>query len=199
MDFNVNTIPDGSIPIGKLNGSIPDSFESGEFPNDDVAIATKDGVATVQDVMNYVNLMFEKKKIDESNVDYLYVNGYTEGETPNDITTYNPYVITLDNENKFEIEVISPAEMEGYPGRYKAVTFGVDVPEGYTLDGLKQWVQIGNGSWQDVTYDQNPRGNKKYGNVSYNCWSRKPSDNDWETTGAELPAGYRYKIIISKN
>lgn len=106
--------------------------------------ADLDGLATVQDVMNYVNALIEKKKGElspvEPGIPYLYTNGYRVGDTAIGLTdTLNRYEIVLNENNEFEIELLHKNEEDGYydtedpTGSYYGTYFKVIVPNGYTV------------------------------------------------------------------
>ena len=64
----------------------------GMFPAEsdvDIAETVVDGYATVQDVMNYVNALLEKKKDELVKPDYLYTNRYRRGDTAIELTEKN--------------------------------------------------------------------------------------------------------------
>ena len=90
-----------------LISSIPSDFSTGSFPeNVDDESAQSEGYAKVQDVMNYVNALIEKKK-DElapsgENKDYIYINAerFTGSETPASIYKVNCYEV--DNIEPFD-------------------------------------------------------------------------------------------------
>ena len=69
-------------------------------------------------------------------VDYIYSNGYVEGGNQ-DIMTYVPYEIELDEKNMFVIELFAPIEIPGWDEVYPDVVLGVDVPEKYELVSIK--------------------------------------------------------------
>ena len=123
---------------------------TGEFPvvdpdtPTDPTKAALDGLATVQDVMNYVNALIEKKKGElgpvEPGIPYLYTNGYRRGDTAIGLTdTLNRYEIVLNENNEFEIELLHKNEEDGYydtedpTGSYYGTYFKVIVPNGYTV------------------------------------------------------------------
>lgn len=124
--------------------------ETGKFPVVDLASPTDptkadlDGLATVQDVMNYVNALIEKKKGElspvEPGIPYLYTNGYRVGDTAIGLTdALNRYEIVLNENNEFEIELLHKNEEDGYydtedpTGSYYGTYFKVIVPNGYTV------------------------------------------------------------------
>ena len=90
-----------------LINSIPGDLSTGSFPeNVDDKLAQSEGYAKVQDVMNYVNALIEKKK-DElapsgENKDYIYINAerFTGSETPASIYKVNCYEV--DNIEPFD-------------------------------------------------------------------------------------------------
>ena len=127
--------------------SIPSDLSTGSFPESstvDSPTATSNGFATVQDVMDYVNALIEKKKDElgpvESGTPYLYTNGYRIGDTVIGLTdTLNRYEIVLNENNEFEIELLHKNEEDGYydiedpRGSYYGTYFKVIVPNEYTV------------------------------------------------------------------
>ncbi len=131
------------------------SLKEGEFPvvdlkdPNDPTEAASEGLATVQDVMNYVNALIEKKKGElgpvKPGVPYLYTNGYKLGDTPIGLTdTLNGYEIVLNENNKFEIELLHKNEESGYyvegdpDNSYLGVYFKVIIPSAYDIK-LYMW------------------------------------------------------------
>lgn len=127
--------------------SIPSDLSTGSFPESstvDSPTATSNGFATVQDVMDYVNALIEKKKDElvpvEPGIPYLYTNGYRIGDTVIGLTdTLNKYEIVLNENNEFEIELLHKNEEDGYydienpTGSYYGTYFKVIVPNEYTV------------------------------------------------------------------
>ena len=143
----------------------------------------------------------KKKKIDEpvgDIVDYVYVNGYSEGGTPSDIAIFNPYQIILDTENKFTLEFVCGAENGGYlDGGYYAVLSTVDIPDAYELLSWEVYDE-GLRIYGEQPYTENPRSaTKKYGSVTYNSYVRIPGDGDQYTEDVAA-SPYKYRIIIKK-
>ena len=128
--------------------SIPSDLSTGLFPESssvDSPTATSNGFATVQDVMDYVNALIEKKKDElgpvEPGISYLYTNGYRVGDTAIGLTdTLNRYEIVLNENNEFEIELLHKNEEDGYydtedpTGSYYGTYFKVIVPNGYSVN-----------------------------------------------------------------
>ncbi len=139
------------LPEYLTDSDLPDVTE-GSFPTGDANIenasAAADGLATVQDVMDYVRAYFEKKK-DEIEPDgsevpvaipYLYTNGYRRGDTATELTDpLNAYEIVLDENGNFEIELLHKDEesgvyVEGDPeSTYLGEYFKVVVPSDYEI------------------------------------------------------------------
>ena len=131
-----------------LISSIPSDLSTGSFPESstvDSPTATSNGFATVQDVMDYVNALIEKKKDElgpvEPGTPYLYTNGYRVGDTAIGLTdTLNRYEIVLNENNEFEIELLHKNEEDGYydtedpTGNYYGTYFKVIVPNGYSVN-----------------------------------------------------------------
>ena len=123
------------------------NLSTGSFPESstvDSPTATSDGFATVQDVMDYVNALIEKKKDElgpvEPGTPYLYTNGYRVGDTAIGLTdTLNRYEIVLNENSEFEIELLHKNEEDGYydtedpTGSYYGTYFKVIVPNGYSV------------------------------------------------------------------
>ena len=186
--------------------------ETGTFPSgQDVenTTAPSDGLTTVQDVINYVNAFFEKKKdeLTPSGVvkDYLYVNGvsYTDDNvlpTPGTIYDMNCYEIS-DALISDGLKVYVGPEILGFNDGDPTTTiysevFSVDVPTGYSIE-VHNW-DSDNNKWFDAVQPMmsNPKqATKLYGGKAYNCFVRKLDNNFTEA----LPVNVRYKIIINKN
>jgi hypothetical protein len=131
------------LPDFLTDSDLPD-VSVGSFPADvEGSEAGVDGFATVQDVIDYVNALIEKKKDELAPVGgkpYLYTNGYKLGDTATELTDpVNGYEIVLDGNGVFEIELLHKNEKDGYadpddikdsePGNY----FKVILPTGYSL------------------------------------------------------------------
>lgn len=192
--------------------SIPSDLSTGSFPESstvDSPTATSNGFAKVQDVMNYVNALIEKKKgelVPSGEVkDYLYVNGvsYTDDNvlpTPGTIYDMNCYEIS-DTLISDGLKVYVGPEILGFNEGDPTTTiysevFSVDVPTGYSIE-VHNW-DSDNNKWFDAVQPMmsNPKqATKLYGGKTYNCFVRK-LDNNFNDA---LPVNVRYKIIINKN
>ena len=192
--------------------SIPSDLSTGLFPESssvDSPTATSNGFATVQDVMDYVNALIEKKKdelVPSGEVkDYLYVNGvsYTDDNvlpTPGTIYDMNCYEIS-DTLISDGLKVYVGPEILGFNEGDPTTTiysevFSVDVPTGYSIE-VHNW-DSDNNKWFDAVQPMvsNPKqATKLYGGKTYNCFVRKLDDNFTDA----LPVNVRYKIIINKN
>ena len=192
--------------------SIPSDLSTGSFPESstvDSPTATSNGFATVQDVMDYVNALIEKKKgelVPSGEVkDYLYVNGvsYTDDNvlpTPGTIYDMNCYEIS-DTLISDGLKVYVGPEILGFNEGDPTTTiysevFSVDVPTGYSIE-VHNW-DSDNNKWFDAVLPMmsNPKqATKLYGGKTYNCFVRK-LDNNFNDA---LPVNVRYKIIINKN
>ena len=192
--------------------SIPSNLSTGSFPESstvDSPTATSNGFATVQDVMNYVNALIEKKKgelVPSGEVkDYLYVNGvsYTDDNvlpTPGTIYDMNCYEIS-DTLISDGLKVYVGPEILGFNEGDPTTTiysevFSVDVPTGYSIE-VHNW-DSDNNKWFDAVLPMmsNPKqATKLYGGKTYNCFVRTLSDNFNDARTVSV----RYKIIINKN
>lgn len=192
--------------------SIPSDLSTGSFPGSstvDSPTATSNGFATVQDVMDYVNALIEKKKDELAPSgevkDYIYVNGvsYTDDNvlpTPGTIYDMNCYEISdvlISDGLKVYVgpEILGFDEGDPTTTIYSEV-FSVDVPTGYSIE-VHNW-DSDNNKWFDAVQPMvsNPKqATKLYGGKTYNCFVRK-LDNNFNDA---LPVNVRYKIIINKN
>ena len=191
--------------------SIPSDLSTGLFPESssvDSPTATSNGFATVQDVMDYVNALIEKKKDELAPSgeikDYLYVNGvsYTDDNvlpTPGTIYNMNCYEIS-DGLISDGLKVYISPEILGFDEGDPTTTiysevFSIDVPTGYSIE-VHNW-DSGNNKWFNAVQPMmsNPKqATKLYGGKTYNCFVRKMDDNFNDV----ILVNARYKIIINK-
>ena len=192
--------------------SIPSDLSTGSFPESstvDSPTATSNGFATVQDVMDYVNALIEKKKdelvLSGEVKDYLYVNGvsYTDDNvlpTPGTIYDMNCYEIS-DSLISDGLKVYVSPEILGFNEGDPTTTiysevFSVDVPTGYSIE-VHNW-DSDNNKWFDAVLPMIPnpkQATKLYGGKTYNCFVRTLDDNFNDARTVSV----RYKIIINKN
>ena len=192
--------------------SIPSDLSTGSFPESstvDSPTATSNGFAKVQDVMNYVNALIEKKKgelVPSGEVkNYLYVNGvsYTDDNvlpTPGTIYDMNCYEIS-DALISDGLKVYVGPEILGFDEGDPTTTiysevFSVDVPTGYSIE-VHNW-DSDNNKWFDAVLPMIPnpkQATKLYGGKTYNCFVRTLDNNFTDARTVSV----RYKIIINKN
>ena len=213
------------LPDFLTDSDLPDVTE-GSFPagvNVESPSAAADGLATVQDVMDYVRAYFEKKK-DELEPDssevpvvipYLYTNGYKIGDTPIELTDpFNAYEIVLDENGEFVIELLHKDELDGYfdpegdpadnePGQY----FKVILPTGYNMtvyswnpeasgDDKYELASVNDPGSNLVAYDVTPDNTTYYYSVvaiKYLWGGGKGVESSINTYGHLL------KLVITKN
>lgn len=173
----------------------------GAFPADsDVEdeSAAVDGYATVQDVMDYVNTLLEKKKDLGDNEKYAYITAYPLNGTPTDITQFNTFL--LNEEGDTEIEIMAGQEMAVWdPSTNEdlpSIKLTVDIPEDYTLSRVYIWSTLSN-EYQlcegSNAFGVNPRyASRDINGVTYNSYVRGPI-NELSTRGPQ-----QYKIIVTK-
>ena len=205
VEFLTASDLDGFATIDKIPtaGSFPETVDS--------PTTTSNGFATVQDVMDYVNALIEKKK--ES--DYFYINAikYTGSENPTPIYQMNCYEIGEEVElntynpaytgTGFAIEVKCDTEVYGfYDQNDPSVTIyaevlTIDIPDGYTLE-VHGCDESGNYFIATEPMKVNYKGaTKQYGSKTYNSYARSISDPYGD--GRDLITGSaRYLIIIKK-
>ena len=202
--------------------------ETGKFPVVDLNTPTDptkadlDGLATVQDVMNYVNALIEKKKGELATSgdvkDYLYVNGVkiedlNNSPTPTSIYQMNQYEINEDILTN-GIIVLTNSEANGFYGgdgniaTIYSVVFAVEYPQGYTCKVYRE-DEFEDSGWALQDMVSNPRyQTKMYGSKTYVCEQRKTISTDDDTyaaTGEYSPysgatdAQVKYKITLNKN
>ena len=205
VEFLTASDLDGFATIDKIPtaGSFPETVDS--------PTTTSNGFATVQDVMDYVNALLEKKK--ES--DYFYINAikYTGSENPTpiyqmncyeigeevELSTYNPAYIGTG----FAIEVKCDTEVYGFYDQddpsvtIYAEVLTIDIPDGYTLE-VHGCDESGNYFIETEPMKVNYKGaTKQYGSKTYNSYARSISDPYGD--GRDLISGSaRYLIIIKK-
>ena len=191
--------------------AIPDDLVQGSFPDaaDPEGSDFLPGLATVQDVMDYVEAMFEKKK-DELTPsgevkDYLYTNAviYTGSEVPGTVYQMNCFEIgeEASTNDGFVLEVKAAPEIMGFDDGDPITTiysevFTVDIPQGYTLE-VHGWDTLSNENYYTAEEQMiaNPRGaTKQYGDKTYNSYVRYLDDPYTDA----ISSAVRYKIIIKK-
>ena len=182
----------------KIN-AIPENLTTGSFPDEvDSSEAGIDGFATVQDVMNYVNALIEKKKDELGPIDgkiYAYITGYEPNGTPTIITLFNKYL--LNEEGSTEIEFTTDPELGAYdPETYQPIfpfRLTVEIPTDYTITSLKVYNSIME-KWDDLALVQNPRYSQRViDGITYNSYVKGPVD---DVNADEYR--YTYKITITK-
>ena len=202
------------VTSSDLNNYAPiDSIPTeGMFPADsdvDAEEAVVDGYATVQDVMDYVNALLEKKKDELTEPEYFYVNAviYT-GSTPTLTPIYQMNCIELtDDVNTDEgmvLEVVASSEKYGLDGEGDETidsfsqVFSIDIMDGYTIDVYARDPMNPSGySNVKTNLIANPRGaTKQYGSKTYNSYIRDVNGDYYENVyGSQV----RYKLIIKKS
>lgn len=132
--------------------------------------------------------------------DYIYSNGYLVDATEtNDIITFIPYKIDLNDDGKFIIELMCPEEIPGYEGgTYYDVIFTVDIPEAYTASKFEYYDQ-GTTTWYNRELKSNPRHTTVERNgVTYNSYVRVVSDGvDIGSVDVQFEP-FKYRITIEK-
>ena len=132
--------------------------------------------------------------------DYIYSNGYVDGGTP-DIMTYVPYEITLDDNNVFVIELLSPVELLGWVDICPDIVFGVDVPTKYEMVDLKVYDPVVNGG---SFVPHGFKNNIRYSTITrdgvvYNSYLRN-ANGYYESSDVKgdpsLETPYKYEITI---
>ena len=183
--------------------SIPSDLSTGLFPESssvDSPTATSNGFATVQDVMDYVNALIEKKK-DElvpvgPGTPYAYITGYALDGTPTDIMMFNQF--ELNESGDTELEIWSAKEIGSYDEKgndLPSIKLTVDIPSDYSIKESYQWNPITNAYAliEDGLFEQNPRyASRTINGVVYNSYVRKVSDP------YSIREDTRYKIIFTK-
>ena len=178
-------------------------FETGKFPSGDAVENPKtdlNGLTTVQDVMDYVNALIEKKKGEltpvEPGTPYAYITGYALDGTPTDIMMFNQF--ELNESGDTELEIWSAKEIGSYDENgndLPSIKLTVDIPSDYSIKESYQWNPITNAYALvgDGLFEQNPRyASRTINGVVYNSYVRKVSDP------YSVRDNTRYKIIITK-
>ena len=209
-ELGASDVTTGTFPVVDLNA-----------PTDPTE-AVLDGLTTVQDVMNYVNALIEKKKGElapSGDVkDYLYVNGVKIEDSNNSPTSTSIYQM-----NQYEINediltngiiVLTDGEANGFYGgdgniaTIYSVVFAVEYPQGYTCEVYKE-DELEDSGWAVQDMVSNPRyQTKMYGSKTYVCKQRNTisaGDDGYAALGEYSPysgatdAQVKYKITLNKN
>lgn len=132
--------------------------------------------------------------------DYIYSNGYLVDATEtNDIITFIPYEIVLNDGGKFILELMCPEEIPGYEGgTYYDVIFTVDVPESYKVSKF-EYYDMGTTTWYDREMKSNPRYSTVVRNgITYRSYVRLVSDGvDIGSVDVQYEP-FKYRITIEK-
>lgn len=132
--------------------------------------------------------------------DYIYSNGYLVDATEiNDIITFIPYEIVLNDEDKFIIELMCPEEIPGYDGgTYYDVIFTVDIPKSYKVSKF-EYYDMGTTTWYNRDLKPNPRYSTVVRNgITYNSYVRAVSDGiDIGSVDVQYEP-FKYRITIEK-
>ena len=171
---------------------------AGSFPaasNIDSSVAPVNGYAIVQDVMDYVNALLEKKK-DE--LVYAYITGYALDGAPTDITVFNKFLLNDSGDTEFEI--YAPQEIGAYANNgddLPSIKLTVDIPSDYSIKSAYQWNTITSEYsllTDDLSFGQNPRyASREIDEITYNSYVRGPVNSN------AMRGTTQYKIIITKN
>ena len=193
--------------------AIPDDLVQGSFPDaaDVDGSEFTPGLATVQDVIEYVNALIEKKKdelVPSDSKNYFYVNAvkYIDDTTVvQPIYQMNCFEIDDDaalTNDGFIFEGKVDKEILGYNGGADdpATTYTqvltVDVPNGYSIE-VHSWDSFTGEGYSNAAEPMmlNPRGDTRvYGGKTYKSYVRETNDLYDDIVAAPL----RYKIIIKK-
>lgn len=142
----------------------------------------------------------DEPSIPTPSADYIYSNGYlTDGNQTNDIITFTPYEIVLNDEGNFIINLTCPEEIPSYEGSsYYDVILTIDIPTTYQISKFEYFDQ-GTSLYYDRELKANPRHSTIIRNgIEYNSYVRKMTDNlDY---GSEYIAyePLQYRITINK-
>lgn len=142
----------------------------------------------------------DEPSVPTPSADYIYSNGYLSGGSEtNDIITFTPYEIVLNDEGKFVIDLTCPEEIPSYEGgSYYDIIFTVDIPETYRLTNF-EFLEESSSSYINQPYKENPRHSTIIRNgVTYNSYVRLVEDN--KDYGSEYLAyePLQYRITIEK-
>ena len=190
-DFLLASDLDGFATVDKIP-------TAGSFPaasNIDSSVAPVNGYAIVQDVMDYVNALLEKKK-DE--LVYAYITGYALDGAPTDITVFNKFLLNDSGDTEFEI--YAPQEIGAYANNgddLPSIKLTVDIPSDYSIKSAYQWNTITSEYsllTDDLSFGQNPRyASREIDEITYNSYVRGPVNSN------AMRGTTQYKIIITKN
>ena len=137
-------------------------------------------------------------------VDYIYSNGYLEGGNQ-DIMTYVPYEIELDENNMFVIELFAPIEIPGWDEVYPDIVLGVDVSEKYELVSIKVYDPVNQIYYLPYGSDNGFNDNIRHNTIirdgiSYNSYLRYTNgyyeSPDLKGDPVVMSNPYKYEITI---
>ena len=212
----------GNWYIGDTDTQVPAAAEVGTFPaGEDIEEPTTDadGYAKVQDIMDYVNALIEKKK-DElapggDTTPYLYTNGYKRGETATELSDpLNAYEIVLDGNDEFVIELLHKDETDGLyddndvSQSSEGIYFKVIIPNGYSLktylwDRTTNDYNVNDASTTDpgaalVAKDVTPDNTTYYYKDAVDNYLWAGAKNV-EATISQSNNGHLMKVVVKKN
>ena len=112
-------------------------------------------------------------------VDYIYSNGYRDGDEPNEIVNLVPYEIALDEDSRCSFELTCPIEIRVSNYENCDIIFTVEIPEKYQIVGFD--IKGLTGEYEPYTHGhkENPRHAEviRYG-VTYKSYVRSVADGE---------------------
>ena len=134
-------------------------------------------------------------------VDYIYSNGYVDGGKPNEIITFVPHEIKLDESGKCVFYLTCPAEYPIYDGEHFDIIFTVDVPEKYNIDSFSLYAPQSTDADEDGYINQPYKENPRYSNIDrngiiYNSYVRRVEDDNDMGSDYVATGTLQYRIII---
>ena len=133
-------------------------------------------------------------------VDYIYSNGYlTNGTETNDVVTFMPYEIVLDDNGNFILDLTCSEEIPGYDGgTYYDIILTIDVPTTYQISKFEYYDQ-GTTTYYERELKANPRHSTIIRNgIVYNSFVRKMDDNKDIASEYIAYEPLQYRITINK-
>ena len=130
-------------------------------------------------------------------VDYIYSNGYRDGDEPNEIVNLVPYEITLDADSRCSFELTCPIEIQVSNYENCDIIFTVEIPEKYQIVGFDIKGLTGEYEPYPHGYKENPRHAEVIRDgVTYKSYVRSVADGEDYNSDDVATDTLDYRITI---
>jgi hypothetical protein len=129
--------------------------------------------------------------------DYIYSNGYRDGDEPNEIVNLVPYEITLDADSRCSFELTCPIEIRVSNYENCDIIFTVEIPEKYQIVGFDIKGLTGEYEPYPHGYKENPRHSEVIRDgVTYKSYVRSVADGEDYNSDDVATDTLDYRITI---